>query len=312
MRFAPLQRFPARSSSMMDGLASPDRLRPQVFSTSRRFFNPPRACRPCFMPDPLLGLRPSELYSHRVAVRRLQRRSPRGVGPRSFPSLRPAPAHAREDRSLLGPGRPLPLPTLAEALAVRSRCRPSRRRRNAAEPNGRPTLWSRSSFVPDSGSTLRGRNPIEPNVRPNPTAPKRRRTERPLDPPEPKPRRTRRPALSPLLRRAARFGHRSAPRIPEGIRRPDRSLAYPEPEGSSRFERSHSLPVGAEAPPEIRRPQPSARETEAPFTPDEPFDPPEPEGSFVSAGPAFHVATRRPFRFRRAPRLTPPATEVTV
>jgi hypothetical protein len=37
MRFAPLQRVPARSSSIMDGLASPDRLRPQVFTTSRRF-----------------------------------------------------------------------------------------------------------------------------------------------------------------------------------------------------------------------------------------------------------------------------------
>jgi hypothetical protein len=39
--------------------ASPHRMRPQVFSTSRRFA-PPRACRPCFMPDPLMGLCPSE------------------------------------------------------------------------------------------------------------------------------------------------------------------------------------------------------------------------------------------------------------
>jgi hypothetical protein len=38
MRFAPLQRFPAHSSSIMVGLASPGRLRPQVLSTSRRFF----------------------------------------------------------------------------------------------------------------------------------------------------------------------------------------------------------------------------------------------------------------------------------
>jgi hypothetical protein len=63
----------------MDGVASPGRLRPQVFSTSRRF-DPPRACRPCFMPDPLMGLHPSELCSYRVAVRRLRRRSPLDVG----------------------------------------------------------------------------------------------------------------------------------------------------------------------------------------------------------------------------------------
>jgi hypothetical protein len=36
------------------GLPTPDRLRPQVFSTSRRL-DPPRACWPCFMPDPLMG-----------------------------------------------------------------------------------------------------------------------------------------------------------------------------------------------------------------------------------------------------------------
>jgi hypothetical protein len=36
------------------------RLRPQVFSTSRRF-RPPCACRPYFMPDPLMGLHPPEL-----------------------------------------------------------------------------------------------------------------------------------------------------------------------------------------------------------------------------------------------------------
>jgi hypothetical protein len=60
-------------------LASPHRLRPQVFSTSRRF-DPPRACRPCFMPNPLMGLRPSELCSPRAAVRRLRRRCPPVVG----------------------------------------------------------------------------------------------------------------------------------------------------------------------------------------------------------------------------------------
>jgi hypothetical protein len=34
LRFSPLQRFPTRSSGMLVALASPDRLRLQVFSTS--------------------------------------------------------------------------------------------------------------------------------------------------------------------------------------------------------------------------------------------------------------------------------------
>jgi hypothetical protein len=65
------------------GLPHPTHLRPQVFSTSRRF-HLPRACRPCFVPDPLVGLHPPELCSSRAAVRRLRRRSPLVVGrPRS-------------------------------------------------------------------------------------------------------------------------------------------------------------------------------------------------------------------------------------
>jgi hypothetical protein len=58
--------------------ASPHRLRPQVFSTSRRLL-PPRTCWPCFVPDPLLGLCPSELCSPRGAVRRLRRLYPLDV-----------------------------------------------------------------------------------------------------------------------------------------------------------------------------------------------------------------------------------------
>jgi len=54
MRFLPLQRFPARGSGIMIRTAKPDRQRLQVFTTSWRL-DPPRACRPCFMPDPLLG-----------------------------------------------------------------------------------------------------------------------------------------------------------------------------------------------------------------------------------------------------------------
>jgi hypothetical protein len=50
----PYSVFPARGSGMMVGPASPDRLRLQVFTTSWRL-HPPRACRPYFMPDPLVG-----------------------------------------------------------------------------------------------------------------------------------------------------------------------------------------------------------------------------------------------------------------
>jgi hypothetical protein len=82
MRFAPLQRFPARGSSDGPGLPHPTRLRPQVFATSRRL-HPPCACRPCFMPDPLMGLRPPELCSSRAAVRRSRRLIP---SCRSLPS----------------------------------------------------------------------------------------------------------------------------------------------------------------------------------------------------------------------------------
>jgi hypothetical protein len=61
---------------------------------STPFEYPLRACRPCFMPDPLMGFVPSELSSCRVAVRRLRRRSPLDVGPSSkttspLPVLRP-------------------------------------------------------------------------------------------------------------------------------------------------------------------------------------------------------------------------------
>jgi hypothetical protein len=66
------------AAAFLVGFASPGRLRPQVFSTSRRF-RPPRACWPCFMPDPLLGFYPSELCSSRGAVRCLQRQYPRDV-----------------------------------------------------------------------------------------------------------------------------------------------------------------------------------------------------------------------------------------
>jgi hypothetical protein len=69
------------------GFASPNRQRLQVLTTSWRL-HPLRACRPCFMPDPLLGS-PSRAFSSRVAVRRFQRLSPRGViTPSGFYSAR--------------------------------------------------------------------------------------------------------------------------------------------------------------------------------------------------------------------------------
>jgi len=87
--------FPTQGSGMMAGPASPNRLRLQVFTTSWRL-HPPRACRPCFMPDPLLGspsralllprsrtLFPAPLPSWRS--NRLQ-----GFAPRESPPLDPA------------------------------------------------------------------------------------------------------------------------------------------------------------------------------------------------------------------------------
>jgi len=55
----------------------PFRLRLQVFSTSWRF-HPPRACRPCFMPDPLLGLPSRALFLPRS----------RALSPAPLPSWR--------------------------------------------------------------------------------------------------------------------------------------------------------------------------------------------------------------------------------
>jgi hypothetical protein len=69
---------PPGAAASLIGFASPDRLHLQVFSTSWRL-HPPRACWPCFMPDPLMGFCPSELCSSRAAVRRLRRRYPLDV-----------------------------------------------------------------------------------------------------------------------------------------------------------------------------------------------------------------------------------------
>jgi hypothetical protein len=88
----PFSVSPHTAAAILTGFASPDRLRPQVFTTSRRF-HPPCACRPCFMPVPLMGLRPSELFYSREAVRRLRRLCPPGVGLASSSS---GPCSSRE------------------------------------------------------------------------------------------------------------------------------------------------------------------------------------------------------------------------
>jgi len=105
------------------GLPHRTRLRPQVFSTSRRL-HPPRACRPCFMPDPLMGLHPSELCSSRAAVRRLRRPSPHAVG---------QPLPARTSRTEVRYEPDLPEPPRLQGLAprespphLRRRFRPAR------------------------------------------------------------------------------------------------------------------------------------------------------------------------------------------
>jgi hypothetical protein len=92
----------------LNGLASPVRLRLQVFSTSWRF-HPPRAWWPCFVPHPLMGLCPSEPCSSRAAVRRLRRRCPHVVRtnpPTAPPSV--AAGRSRLHRTAYGaaPGAP--------------------------------------------------------------------------------------------------------------------------------------------------------------------------------------------------------------
>jgi hypothetical protein len=221
-----------RSQQQLDGRACLTRpLASSGFLDLSTPFDPPRACRPCFMPDPLMGLRPSELYSHRVAVRRLRRRSPRGVGPRSSPSLRPAPAHAREGRSLLGPGRPLSF-------------HPSR-------SPGRPNPLPPTPPVPKHRRAERSPDPREPKLLRDgrwlySPGPKPLRAERSPDPRKPKlPRAEPRPPSG--ARRPFRVGRPSTSREPKPLRA----------ERPSEFATAEALPnrtparsAGAEAPPD--------------------------------------------------------------
>jgi hypothetical protein len=145
MRFAPLQRVPAHGSSIVAGFASPGRLRPQVFATSRRvsIHREPAGLVSCrirswgctlqsFVPttwpyavsgaDPLLALVPAR---HHLDI------------PLPF-----APAKAEASSSRDSRGRS----ARAETLPDRTSCRPSRRSRSPAEPTGRPTLERRSAL----------------------------------------------------------------------------------------------------------------------------------------------------------------------
>jgi hypothetical protein len=78
LRFAPLQRLPARSSGFFARTCLIRAPAPSGF-LNLLTPQPPRACRPCFRPDPLMGFSPSELCSSRAAVRRLRRLCPPGV-----------------------------------------------------------------------------------------------------------------------------------------------------------------------------------------------------------------------------------------
>jgi hypothetical protein len=174
MRFAPLQRLPAQSSGLTAWFASPHHLRPQVFSTSRRF-RPPCACRPCFMPNPLMGLHPSELSSSRAAVRRLQRQCPLDVDTSPSPTVPEAPPHVPKHAAEHPVGRA------------------STSRRSAKSPHGPPIrgttvrrprpfftkaqqLWDAPKRSPSLSPCRRCEAPRRPTTRetlsPNPRRPK--------------------------------------------------------------------------------------------------------------------------------------------
>ena len=96
----------------MTGLAWPDHLRLQVFSTSWRLF-PPRACWPYFVPDPLLGFAlqsfspPTQPCAVSDAVTLMMLEVSKTVPRSSFPSRIPK-QRARSTRSHMGkpPGAP--------------------------------------------------------------------------------------------------------------------------------------------------------------------------------------------------------------
>jgi hypothetical protein len=148
------------------------------FSRPPDAFDPPRACRPCFMPDPLMGFRPSELCSCRVAVRRLRRRSPPDVGPRSLPSRpptsRPPPKWQGLDRRSLTPAPPAsarrrppapePPPTAGHRSGRPLAVRPSALRRSTPFPGAGPSASRRSTTFPGARPSALRRSASLPGV----------------------------------------------------------------------------------------------------------------------------------------------------
>jgi hypothetical protein len=129
------------------GVASPGRLRLQVFSTSWRF-HPPRAWWPCFMPHPLMGLCPPELCSSRAAVRCLQRRYPHDVStnPTAEPPAPNPTAETAGDKTSIwnGPGS-----ALASRVLLHARVRhPWRRRLDRHRARSSPGLCALQGFSP--------------------------------------------------------------------------------------------------------------------------------------------------------------------
>jgi hypothetical protein len=238
MRFAPLQRLPTRGSGITTRLASPCHLRPQVFSTSRRL-DPPRACRPCFMPDPLMGLHPSELCSSHTAVRHLRRRCPLVVGHSLvIPSARKGlstPRRARQTPSaaeLLSPRRSaLPSTQHLRAKGSIRRKGPLLKRRHSSlrHPKAPPSTAARRRLeapkcpAPRETAAKPPPPPEEddkpPHLRANASrTSKRHRRTHAASPPRPKPR---------LARVAERAADRNRPRRP-------RTPLLPEPRKAQR------------------------------------------------------------------------------
>jgi hypothetical protein len=246
MRFAPLQRFPARGSSIVAWLASPGRLHPQVFPTSRRFsiHREPAGLISCrirswgctlqsFAPvawpyavsgaDPLLALVPARhhldipfpLAPAETEISSCPDGGCSSVGAEA-PSGKTAAAHPAE----------------AEAPTNRTVARPSSTEAPVRTPK-------RSSV---HRSTLRAEQWLHS------PGPKPLRAERSPDLPAPKhlPAELRPPWIS---RRSSRAGRTSDPRRPKPLRaeRPSAS-ARSIPESTVRANRTPARSSGAEAP----------------------------------------------------------------
>lgn len=132
------------------------------------------------MPDPLLGLNPSEPCSYRLAVRRLRRRSPLDVGPRSLPSrtlVLPDVARRRCRTtepldSSMPPKRPALIspPVPAGPKPCRSRtCRPFRSGRNHLGPNDSAHLAVAEAPTKPNAPSLLPRSRPKPKAQQNRT-----------------------------------------------------------------------------------------------------------------------------------------------